>query len=86
MSRTKPSDQIKALIASFAGIRDIRIERRKLYPLNEILFLSLSAVISGYSEWDEIVDLGKRNWNGYGNIYPMKTEFHRTTQLIGFWV
>ncbi len=29
------------------------------YPLDEILFLTISAVISGCSEWDEIVDFGE---------------------------
>ncbi|MCC6462325.1 MAG: transposase family protein, partial [Saprospiraceae bacterium] len=26
------------------------------YPLDEILFLTISAVVSGCSEWDEIAD------------------------------
>ncbi|WP_353484945.1 transposase family protein, partial [Haliscomenobacter sp.] len=59
MSRSNPSDQIKSLLARFEGITDMRIERKKLYPLKEILFLSISAVVSGYSEWDEIVDFGE---------------------------
>lgn len=87
MSSTKPSDQIKALIARFAVITDIRIERRKLYPLNDILFLSISAVISGYSDWDEIVDFGEekldwlRQYLPYENGIPSHDTVNR---VLGF--
>ena len=33
--------------------------RRRQYPLLEILFLCVSASLSGYEEWDEIVDFGQ---------------------------
>ena len=47
------------LLLRFDGIVDVRLERKKLYPLNEVLFLTISAVISGHSEWEEIVDFGE---------------------------
>jgi hypothetical protein len=90
MSRSKPSDQIKALIGRFEGITDIRIERKKLYPLNEILFLSISAVISGYSEWDEIVDFGEekmewlRQYLPYKNGIPSHDTVNRVLGLIDY--
>lgn len=43
----------------FEGITDPRIERHKLYALNEVLFLTISAVISGCSGWEAIADFGK---------------------------
>lgn len=54
----------RSLIEAFAPLKDPRIERSKVYPLMEIVFLSVCAVLSGYEEWDEIVDFGeaKMNW------------------------
>ena len=54
----------RSLIDSFAPLEDPRIDRKKLYPLMEIVFLSICAVLSGFEEWDEVVDFGeeKLNW------------------------
>ena len=38
----------------FKEVPDHRIERRKLYSVEEILLLSFCAVISGCSIWDDI--------------------------------
>lgn len=48
-----------ALLGGLAGLHDPRIDRKKLYPLTELLFLTVNAVMCGYSEWDEIVDFGE---------------------------
>lgn len=48
----------KTFCASFNHISDPRIERCKKYALIEILFLSIAAVISGASGWEEIEDFG----------------------------
>jgi predicted transposase YbfD/YdcC len=90
MSRSNSSDQLKALLARFEGITDIRIERKKLYPLNEILFLSISGVVSGYSEWDEIVDFGEeklewlRQYLPYKNGIPSHDTVNRVLGLIDY--
>jgi len=54
----------RSLIESFSALEDPRIDRKKLYPLIEIVFLSVCAVLSGFEEWDEVVDFGeeKLNW------------------------
>lgn len=54
----------RSLIESFTPLEDPRIDRKKLYPLMEIVFLSVCAVLSGFEEWDEVVDFGeeKLNW------------------------
>lgn len=54
---TKNQNQL-ALLAGLEGIADPRIARKKLYPLTELLFLAVNAVICGYRDWDEIVDFG----------------------------
>ncbi len=57
-------NKLNTLLASLSNIEDARIDRKKLYPLNEILFMTTSAVLSGFEEWDEIVDFGntKLDW------------------------
>ena len=53
-----------SFITYFEKMTDPRINRCKIYPLLEIIFLSISAVISGASGWEEIEDFGhtKLSW------------------------
>jgi len=48
----------------FTSLEDPRIERRKLHLLEDILFLTLCAVLSGCNDWDEIEEYGieKVDW------------------------
>lgn len=46
-------------LTHFNSIKDPRIERCKKYELLDILFLSISAVISGAEGWEDIEDFGK---------------------------
>ena len=48
-----------SFLADFASLPDPRIARRRRYPLLEILFLCVSASLSGFEEWDEIVDFSR---------------------------
>ena len=45
-------------------VKDPRTDRNKLYPLPEILLLSISAVVSGADGWKSIVEFGhaKLDW------------------------
>ena len=43
----------------FSNLEDPRIDRKKLYSLEEILFTTLCAVISGAESWYDIEDFGK---------------------------
>lgn len=58
------------------------------YPLDEILFLTISAVISGCSEWDEIVDFGEdkldwlRRYRPFTNGIPSHDTLNRVMSLI----
>lgn len=56
----------------FEGISDKRIDRHKLYPLNELLFLAITAVISGYSEWEEIADFGREKLSWLRTYLPYR--------------
>lgn len=58
------------------------------YPLDEILFLTISAVVSGCSEWDEIVDFGEdklgwlRQYRPFANGIPSHDTLNRVMSLI----
>lgn len=52
------------ILAHFAGLEDPRIERKKLHALNDILFLVVSAMLSGAEGWEAIEEFGheKLDW------------------------
>lgn len=49
---------LPSFLANFAALPDPRLARRRQYPLLEILLLCVSASLSWYEEWDEIIDFG----------------------------
>lgn len=52
------------LLSHFSELTDPRIDRTKRYPLIEIIFLVISATISGCDGWKSIRDFGaiKLEW------------------------
>ena len=46
------------ILTNFSALEDPRIERTKIYPLMEIIFLVVSAAISGCEGWKSIKDFG----------------------------
>jgi predicted transposase YbfD/YdcC len=80
------------LIAAYSNLKDPRIERSKLYPLNEIVFLCISAVISGFQDWDEIVDFGiekidwLRKYLPYEHGIPSHDTVNRVISLLDYRV
>ncbi len=80
--------QYRSLIDSFAKLEDPRIERRKLYPLMEIVFLSICAVLSGFEDWDEVVDFGQeklewlRKYLPYEHGIPSHDTLNRVISLL----
>ena len=49
---------VESLVALLAALEDPRIDRTKSYPLEEILFLVLAAVLSGVNHVVEISRFG----------------------------
>ena len=47
------------LLEHFSGLRDPRIERNKLYPLGDIVVLTICAAVSGAEGWVAIADFGR---------------------------
>ncbi|MCW5922867.1 MAG: ISAs1 family transposase [Saprospiraceae bacterium] len=80
------------LLEAFGSVEDPRIDRSKLYPLIEILFLTTSAVLSGFEEWDEIVDFGEekldwlRKYLSYENGIPSHDTVNRVISMIDYRV
>lgn len=78
----------RSLIESFAPLDDPRIERKKLYPLMEIIFLSVCAVLSGFEDWEEIVDFGEekltwlRKYLPYKHGIPSHDTLNRVISLV----
>ena len=60
------------ILSYFFSMKDPRIERKKLHPLENIIFISIAAVICGAETWEEIEDFGKVKFNWLSGILDMK--------------
>lgn len=78
------------LIVSLSQLEDPRGGYSISYPLSEILFLTLSSVLSGFSEWDEIIDFGTekidwlRKYLPYKNGIPSHDTLNRVMGMINY--
>jgi predicted transposase YbfD/YdcC len=61
-----------SFLDNFSTLEDPRIERQKLYPLIEIIFLTICAVISGANHFTEIVIFGEANLDWLKKYLPFK--------------
>jgi len=72
----------------FSSLTDPRINRKKLYTLDSILFITLCAVLSGCNHWDEIEEYGinKQEWLSkfvdLPNGIPSHDTFNRVFSLL----
>ena len=72
----------------FSKLEDPRIDRKKLYPLEEILFTTLCAVICGAESWYDIEDFGEARINflkkffSYTNGIPSHDTIGRFFSLL----
>ena len=63
---------MEPLISMFQGLEDPRVDRTKDYPLEEILFLVLSAVVSGVNFLTEVEKFGNAKLEWFRTIVPYK--------------
>jgi predicted transposase YbfD/YdcC len=56
----------------FKDLEDPRIDRKKLYPINEILFLTLAAMICGCEGWLDIEAFGREKIEYLRQFLPYK--------------
>ncbi len=72
----------------FSEIEDPRIERHKLYPLDEIFLTTLCSSICGAESWEDIEDFGKaklyflKHYLPFENGTPSHDTFARVFSLI----
>lgn len=77
-----------SLVERFAAIEDPRLDRKKLYPLHEILFITLCAMICGAESWRDIEDFGEakcdffRCYLALENGIPSKSTLARVFSLL----
>lgn len=82
------ADLLGDILAHFGEVPEPRQWAKIRYPLDEILFLTISAVISGCSEWDEIADFGEdkigwlRRHRPFVNGTPSHDTLNRVMSLI----
>ena len=76
------------ILTAFNGLKDPRIERTKKYPLIEIIFLVVSAAISGCEGWKSIKDFGDmklywlRQFLPYQNGIPVDDTIARVMRSL----
>ena len=80
----EPGNHLEKLKQVFSGLEDPRIDRTKFYPLMEIIFLTISAVLSGCQTWDEIADFGeaKLDWLKTYLAFEQGTPSHDTINRV----
>ncbi|MDR0399748.1 MAG: ISAs1 family transposase, partial [Treponema sp.] len=60
------SRPVTPLVTYFSAIQDPRVERNKLYPLHEVIAITILAIIAMAQGWEDIERYGKakRAWLG----------------------
>lgn len=72
MFQKMESNSLSTILEYFSSLKDFRINRTKFYPLEEIVFLVISAVISGLEHWEEIEDFGNDEMDWLRKYLPYK--------------
>jgi predicted transposase YbfD/YdcC len=79
---------IETLEECFADLEDPRVDRTKLYPLMEIIFIVLTGTICGADSWRDFADFGSRKLDylkrffSFTNGIPSKNTFARVLSAI----
>ena len=61
------------LLDHFSDIKDPRIERKKLHQLPDIIFLTISAVLSGADGWEAIAEFGQNKLEWLQRFVPLES-------------
>ena len=83
------SEEVKpGFLCHFDKLEDPRIDRKKLYPLSEILFVVICASICGAQSWRDFVTFGEekldylRRFLPFGNGIPSKNTYARVFSIL----
>ena len=66
----------------FGALKDPRIQRLKLYPLTEVLFVVLCGTICGAESWRDFVIFGKEKLDGGQHMDAIEYDQRRTEYLF----
>ncbi len=71
-------------LKSFAELRDARVERNREHLVEEILLISIAAVLSGAESWNDIAEYGrsKQEWFGTSLTLPCCIPSHDTLNRV----
>jgi len=70
-------DVSKSFESHFGSLKDLRVERTKLYPLSEILFVVLTGSVCGAESWRDFVFFGEERLD-FLQEYPVWRHFNTT--------
>ncbi|OGV25671.1 MAG: hypothetical protein A3F18_01160 [Legionellales bacterium RIFCSPHIGHO2_12_FULL_37_14] len=82
------TDVSKSFESLFGDFNDPRIDRTKLYPLTEVLFIVLTGLICGAESWRDFVLFGNakldflRQYFSFSNGIPSKSTFSRIFAML----
>jgi predicted transposase YbfD/YdcC len=88
LKRHKEMEILENFENCFEELEDPRIERKKLYPLKEILLVVLSGTICGVESWRDLVLFGQekleflREYMPFKNGIPCKNTFSRVISAL----
>ena len=60
------------ILSYFCTMKDPRIDRKKLHPLDNIIFITIAAVLCGAETWEDIEDFGYAKFDWFSGILDMK--------------
>ena len=60
------------LLTFSKSIKDFRLDRRKLHPVENIVFITILAVICGAQNWEEIEDFGNARFDFFSKYLDLK--------------
>lgn len=74
----------KSLMESLSSIKDPRVNRKKKYPLAEVLMIAVCAIIAGADSWQAIALFGKHKSKWLKKFMPLKngTPSHDTITRV----
>lgn len=67
-----PATKKPAFLCHFDDIEDPRIDRKKLYPLTEILFVVLCGSICGAQSWRDFVTFGEEKVRLFATLSSLR--------------
>ncbi|HRQ86353.1 MAG TPA: transposase family protein, partial [Flavobacteriales bacterium] len=66
--------QARPLLSYFEGLKDPRMERTQLHPMESLVFISVAAIACGADTWNEIESFGKAKQEWLGTVIQLPNE------------